>query len=512
LTTFAYCRNLAPTWDADFSIFVSDPSRQALEIQIWDENVVGSNVLLASSSVSLNEFRNGTEQALELDLDLEFDDSKAGGGKEGAPEKKRKAEGSEIKSGEEGLGEVSGTVRPKLKLKLRYEAFTEDTVLNRTLKAKEEESKQQVGSKDLVEKVSRALRLGKEEGGKKPAFSMDLWGSHSEKERTEGEDVEDLNDSESEDDEDDTSAGATSAAGKRTVLDAKRAVSGARGLDLDSKQKEQRSGSSMKRTGKKRLEGFSTDLWGAHSEREVLEEETVEELNDSENDDEDYDEDDESIASAKRERVVRNARENLLKTVNQAVESAGSLKVPEEAKGRMRTGFLKAVLALATCPCPCCLAELLADSPHVSLETVREMRAQVESKKRRGLANSSKEEVIAAGVLGFKHPLEVPWPERSGTLWNPPKAQVKVIEEKITEREREEMAQVFADAESAVEAWTILADSLGKPGYVKSEFEKVVFVDHEGSDTQVRRLLELSFGLSGTKSCKPLTVQLDRYG
>lgn len=459
-----------------------------MKIEIWDENVVGSDVLLASGSVSLDDFRNGTEQALQLNLDLEFDDSKAGGEKEGAPETKGKAEGSEGEEGEEGLGQVSGAVRPKLKLKLRYEAFTEDTVLNRTLKAREEESKQQVGSRDLVEKVSQALRLGKEEGGKKPAFSTDLWGSHSEKERTEGEDVEDLNDSESEDDEDDTSAGATSAAGKRTAPGAKRAVSDARRAGSDSKRKEQSSGKDKKRTGKKRSEGFSTDLWGAHSEREVLEEETVEELNDSEDDDEELDEDGESIASAKRERVVRNARENLLKTVNEAVESAGSLKVPGKGKVGMRAGFLKSVLALATCPCPCCLAELLADSPHVSPDTVQEMRAQVDSKKRRGLANSTKEEVIAAGVLGFRHPLEVPWRERSGTLWNPPKAQVKVIEEKITEREREEMAQVFADAESAVEAWTILAESLGKPGYVKSEFEKVVFVDHAGSDTQVRKL------------------------
>ncbi|CAI5472913.1 unnamed protein product [Closterium sp. Yama58-4] len=40
-------------------------------------------------------------------------------------------------------------------------------------------------------------------------------------------------------------------------------------------------------------------------------------------------------------------------------------------------------------------------------------------------------------------------------------------------------------AETAVEAWTMLASSLGQQTFVKSEFDKVCFLDHRVSDTQV---------------------------
>ena len=47
---------------------------------------------------------------------------------------------------------------------------------------------------------------------------------------------------------------------------------------------------------------------------------------------------------------------------------------------------------------------------------------------------------------------------------------------------------MFGQAETAVEAWTLLASSLGQQTFVKSDFEKICFVEKsdDSVDTQVR--------------------------
>ncbi|CAI5495001.1 unnamed protein product [Closterium sp. Naga37s-1] len=57
--------------------------------------------------------------------------------------------------------------------------------------------------------------------------------------------------------------------------------------------------------------------------------------------------------------------------------------------------------------------------------------------------------------------------------------------EGVSEEEEEEALRMFGSAETAVEAWTMLASSLGQQTFVKSEFDKVCFIDHPQSDTQV---------------------------
>ncbi|PIA40124.1 hypothetical protein AQUCO_02500085v1 [Aquilegia coerulea] len=44
---------------------------------------------------------------------------------------------------------------------------------------------------------------------------------------------------------------------------------------------------------------------------------------------------------------------------------------------------------------------------------------------------------------------------------------------------------LFSTAESAMEAWAMLATSLGHPSFIKSEFEKICFLDNPSTDTQV---------------------------
>lgn len=51
--------------------------------------------------------------------------------------------------------------------------------------------------------------------------------------------------------------------------------------------------------------------------------------------------------------------------------------------------------------------------------------------------------------------------------------------------EKEAKRQMFQTAESAVEAWTMLATSLGGQSVLKSEFEKICFVENRRTDTQV---------------------------
>ena len=55
----------------------------------------------------------------------------------------------------------------------------------------------------------------------------------------------------------------------------------------------------------------------------------------------------------------------------------------------------------------------------------------------------------------------------------------------LDDKKTEEMKALFSTAESAMEAWTMLATSLGHPSFIKSEFEKICFVDNASTDTQV---------------------------
>jgi len=55
----------------------------------------------------------------------------------------------------------------------------------------------------------------------------------------------------------------------------------------------------------------------------------------------------------------------------------------------------------------------------------------------------------------------------------------------LDDKKTTEMKALFSTAESAMEAWTMLATSLGHPSFIKSEFEKICFVDNASTDTQV---------------------------
>lgn len=61
----------------------------------------------------------------------------------------------------------------------------------------------------------------------------------------------------------------------------------------------------------------------------------------------------------------------------------------------------------------------------------------------------------------------------------------------LDNRNSEEMKALFATAESAMEAWAMLATSLGHPSFIKSEFEKLCFLDNESTDTQVKYLVSI---------------------
>ena len=51
-------------------------------------------------------------------------------------------------------------------------------------------------------------------------------------------------------------------------------------------------------------------------------------------------------------------------------------------------------------------------------------------------------------------------------------------------KKEEEIKALFTTAESAMEAWALLATSLGRSSFIKSEFEKICFLDNFSSDTQ----------------------------
>ncbi|KAH0739939.1 hypothetical protein KY290_038644 [Solanum tuberosum] len=54
----------------------------------------------------------------------------------------------------------------------------------------------------------------------------------------------------------------------------------------------------------------------------------------------------------------------------------------------------------------------------------------------------------------------------------------------LDEKKAEEMKSLFSTAETAMEAWALLATSLGHPTFIKSEFDKLCFLDNESTDTE----------------------------
>ncbi|KAK6255052.1 hypothetical protein SCA6_016357 [Theobroma cacao] len=84
----------------------------------------------------------------------------------------------------------------------------------------------------------------------------------------------------------------------------------------------------------------------------------------------------------------------------------------------------------------------------------------------------------------------------------------------LDEKKAEEMKELFATAESAMEAWAMLATSLGHPSFIKSEFEKICFLDNATTDTQVaiwrdsaRRQLVIAF--RGTEQARWKDLRTD---
>ncbi|KAF7837388.1 putative feruloyl esterase A isoform A [Senna tora] len=84
----------------------------------------------------------------------------------------------------------------------------------------------------------------------------------------------------------------------------------------------------------------------------------------------------------------------------------------------------------------------------------------------------------------------------------------------LDEKKTEEMKELFSTAESAMEAWAMLATSLGHPSFIKSEFEKICFLDNATTDTQVaiwrdsaRRRLVVAF--RGTEQAKWKDLKTD---
>ncbi|PON94899.1 Fungal lipase-like [Trema orientale] len=84
----------------------------------------------------------------------------------------------------------------------------------------------------------------------------------------------------------------------------------------------------------------------------------------------------------------------------------------------------------------------------------------------------------------------------------------------LDEKKAEEMKELFSTAESAMEAWAMLATSLGQPSFIKSEFEKICFLDNASTDTQVaiwrdsvRRRLVVAF--RGTEQAKWKDLKTD---
>ncbi|CAL5026515.1 unnamed protein product [Urochloa decumbens] len=84
----------------------------------------------------------------------------------------------------------------------------------------------------------------------------------------------------------------------------------------------------------------------------------------------------------------------------------------------------------------------------------------------------------------------------------------------VDAQKAEDMRHLFASAETAMEAWAMLATSLGRNSFIKSDFEKICFLDNVSTDTQVaiwrdssRRRLVVAF--RGTEQSKWKDLRTD---
>lgn len=59
-----------------------------------------------------------------------------------------------------------------------------------------------------------------------------------------------------------------------------------------------------------------------------------------------------------------------------------------------------------------------------------------------------------------------------------------ILDGSTIDERAEEIKALFSTAESAMEAWAMLATSLGRSSFIKSEFEKICFLDNVSTDTQ----------------------------
>ncbi|KAG9137502.1 hypothetical protein Leryth_016797 [Lithospermum erythrorhizon] len=84
-----------------------------------------------------------------------------------------------------------------------------------------------------------------------------------------------------------------------------------------------------------------------------------------------------------------------------------------------------------------------------------------------------------AGLLGKSDIKEEVKSEAENKVTNPRDGSV------LDDKNAEEMRDLFSKAESAMEAWAMLATALGHPSFIKSEFVKICFLDNPSTDTQV---------------------------
>lgn len=84
----------------------------------------------------------------------------------------------------------------------------------------------------------------------------------------------------------------------------------------------------------------------------------------------------------------------------------------------------------------------------------------------------------------------------------------------VDAQKAEDMRHLFASAETAMEAWAMLATSLGCNSFIKSDFKKICFLDNVSTDTQVaiwrdssRRRLVVAF--RGTEQSKWKDLRTD---
>lgn len=196
---------------------------------------------------------------------------------------------------------------------------------------------------------------------------------------------------------------------------------------------------------------------------------------------------------------------NTLEADKKAINELGS-----EFQGKAEADYVESGLAISS-------GQTAETSPQNDPQDLQPMSEELQKASKSLLQNTESFlgmwAVVSRSFPGAQNEEDKDAPLEASTQALAEARESDVSNDEVLEEEREDSLesnakrQMFQTAESAVEAWAMLATSLGGQSFVKSEFEKICFLENRRTDTEVAiwrdvKRCRLVFAFRGTEQTK----------